>query len=1116
MAEALQGAAPILPPDHAERARILTELDRSLLVEASAGTGKTTSMVGRMVALIREGKCTIDGLAAITFTRKSAAELRARFQLELERGARSEMSGAGERLQRASAQVDRCFIGTVHSFCARLLRERPMEARVDLAFRELEEQDDRRLRGEAWDEFVAEMFAQGDPLLDELNELGLEVQDLSRAFQRFADFPDVDEWPARAVTLPDLGPLLAELNDYAAHMRSLAPTFPAQRGGDKLMGLYERLSRLVRLMDTTRPARIMQVLTEFTKKGAIVQKYWPGKGAQAKQESARWQAFGNKVEPILDLWYQRRYEAILRVLRPAVAVYDRRRQQAAALNFQDLLLKAAALLRDQPAIRSYFRRRFTHLLVDEFQDTDPIQAEVMLLLCASDPRQTDWRKCRPVPGSLFVVGDPKQSIYRFRRADIVTYQQVKELILHPESRGAVISLTANFRTTRELVAWGNEIFDREFPDRADRYSPERRAMQVGRIDAREGELAGVHRLSIEAGGKGNTAAVAHEAEFVARTIRAWLDGAKTVPRASKEVERGVGGACSPGDFLIVTRFKKHLPHYARELQRLSIPHEVTGGSALGQVPELALVRKCLAAVAEPDDPVALVAVLRGELFGLSDAALYAFRHAGGRFDYRARRWPDDLPQETRWEFEAAFSRMQRYASWFRRLPFASALERMARDLGLTMRAAAASGGSVRAGGLMKALELLRAARHELNSLTDLANFLGELLDEDREFDALPLRAHEQPVVRLMNLHQVKGLEAPVVFLSDPTGKARRPAATHIDRSGDTVRGYMAIYAPLRGHTAALLARPTDWNALAEEEDRFQEAEEKRLMYVAATRAGAQLTVVQRQKNNTVNPWSFFDSALANSDVLADPAPPVEPVEVDRERTVDVSVEDYRAAAESIAARWSGVRTATYEVVAAKSISVDASTAPKEHGPAAAAGEYGAAWGTVIHLLLETALRSPGTDLRALAEAALEEQELSSSSTEQALETIQAVMNSEIWRRASSSGSRLVEVPFQLLWHAGLGDASGAELELQPTMQSPARERVVRGVIDLVFQEDPGWVIVDYKTDRVAETSVAELVAHYRTQVRLYAKAWEEITGQRVVETGLFLTRLGRYVVVSDA
>ncbi len=166
---------------------------------------------------------------------------------------------------------------------------------------------------------------------------------------------------------------------------------------------------------------------------------------------------------------------MLRVLNGAVATYDRLRREAGGLNYQDLLLLAARLLRDKPQIRRYFRRRFTHVLVDEFQDTDPVQAEVMLLLTAADPAQTEWRLARPVPGALFVVGDPKQSIYRFRRADIVTYNEVKKII---EQHGEVVVLRANFRSRKAVIDWVNTTFDQFFPAAADVYSPAARRWSV--------------------------------------------------------------------------------------------------------------------------------------------------------------------------------------------------------------------------------------------------------------------------------------------------------------------------------------------------------------------------------------------------------------------------------------------------------------------------------------------------------------------------------------------------------------------------------------------------------------------------------------------------------------
>ncbi|MFH1924617.1 MAG: UvrD-helicase domain-containing protein [Planctomycetota bacterium] len=367
----------VTPPDQKEREAIVSHLDTTMLVEASAGAGKTRSMVDRMIALLREGKCRIETLAAITFTRKAAAELRGRFQVALEKAAREASGTAQERLAEALSHAERVFIGTIHSFCGRLLRERPVEAGIEPSFQELDEATDARLCREAWTRYVAGLIASNDPILAELKELGLQVADLGEAFGTYATYPDVDEWPAADVELPDLGPVQAGLRDYVAHMETVIPPLPDDPGNDKLIPKYKRIVRVARQADLDRPAELMEVLAEFGKAN-VVQKMWPGGKKQALSEKALWDQFtDNTAQPLVELWHQKRYPVILRALGNAVKVYDQLRRDAGGLNYQDLLLLAAALLRDKPPIRQYFRRRFTHLLVDEFQDTDPVQAEII-------------------------------------------------------------------------------------------------------------------------------------------------------------------------------------------------------------------------------------------------------------------------------------------------------------------------------------------------------------------------------------------------------------------------------------------------------------------------------------------------------------------------------------------------------------------------------------------------------------------------------------------------------------------------------------------------------------------------------------------------------------------
>ena len=309
----------------------------------------------------------------------------------------------------------------------------------------------------------------------------------------------------------------------------------------------------------------------------IVQRNWPGGKQQACEELERWDAFrATFAEPLVRSWREKRYERAMRALQPARELYDRLRRERAVLNYQDLLMAAAVLLRDKPRIREYFRQRFTHVLVDEFQDTDPIQAEVMMLLTANDPDETNWKACRPVPGSLFVVGDPKQSIYRFRRADIVTYNQVRAIIL--DSKGKVVTLAVNFRTTKPLVEWVNKEFEPRFPEESSDYSPHYVSLKPAPGNGSQADANVLTPLTVPDAYTKNEEANEYDAHLVAQTIRNALP---SKPSGENDVH--------PGLFMIVTPGRDKLALYGRKLEQLGIPHQVTGGKALRHLPELGLL-----------------------------------------------------------------------------------------------------------------------------------------------------------------------------------------------------------------------------------------------------------------------------------------------------------------------------------------------------------------------------------------------------------------------------------------------------------------------------------------------------------------------------------------------
>ncbi|MFH1116144.1 MAG: UvrD-helicase domain-containing protein [Pseudomonadota bacterium] len=1080
----------IVPPDEDQRNIIRLDLDTTLLVEAAAGTGKTTGMVSRMVNLLAEGKCLVDTLAAVTFTRKAAAELRARFQVDLEKACRDAEPSSHARLRTALDGMERCFIGTIHSFCARMLRERPVEAGVDLDFQEMDDDEDEALRAGAWAAYVNGLYASDDPILEELEELGVEIGQLSRTFQRMGNYLDVDEWPASRVPEPDVTDAREALAELVRHMEQEAATFPESTGTDPLMPKYRIIPMMFRQARRRgRTFEIMEILAQF-KEVKPTLKCWTYGKKQALTELALWDDFRTSTaEPLVKAWREYRYEPLLRAILPAMKIYGEMRRDAGKLNYQDLLIEAAGLLRNGAAsgVRDYFRRRFTHILVDEFQDTDPVQAEVIMLLAAENMDETDWRKCRPVPGSLFVVGDPKQSIYRFRRADIVTYNQVKEII--QRNGGKVVTLSANFRTTRPIIDWVNKTFENEFGNQSADCSPDYVPLAAVREDDSGKELTGIRSIRIPKDFKSSRQSVEYEGALIAATIRYWLDQGFKIPRSPSEIEAGVSEEVQPGDFLIVTPKTGNLHVYSRRLEELGIPHQVTGGKSLNQVRELRLLHTLLTAVTRPDNPPALVAVLRGELFGISDPDLFAFTRSGGRFSFSSP-VPESLDSSTAEQFSDAFKRLNQYALWMTRYPAVCAFERIAQDMGLPARAASSAGGDVQAGSFLKAFELIRGAQRDFWSVADLVEYLGKLVDEDEKHDAVPAVPPQGSVVRLMNLHKVKGLEAPVVFLADPTGKKDYPAELYVDRSADKVRGYAAIECTVTGTGRILLAaHPPRWDEYSEIEERFRKAEELRLLYVAATRAGCGLTVPVRPTYKNRDPWAFFDPHVDKAPSLVNPGigkPPLTQQET-------LSRQDVAAAGEQIAERVRNAAMQTYEVAAAKASSIQRGRFTHT------LGEHGTEWGTVIHLLLETAMSDPDADIRPLAESVIADQGLDLSLTQEATATVESVMGSDLWKRAARSPHRLLEVPFQRLVPGG--------------KDSAATDTILRGVIDLAFEEPDGWVIVDYKSDRVPEGKVQQLVDLYGPQVLGYADAWREITGRHVSEAGLYFTYARTYVTV---
>ncbi|NQT53160.1 PD-(D/E)XK nuclease family protein, partial [bacterium] len=388
--------------------------------------------------------------------------------------------------------------------------------------------------------------------------------------------------------------------------------------------------------------------------------------------------------------------------------------------------------------------------------------------------------------------------------------------------------------------------------------------------------------------------------------------------------------------------------------------------------------------------------------------------------------------------------------------------------------------------------LLRTAYRSMWTAAELLEHLGQLVEQEQAYDGIPARHRRTPVVRLMNLHKVKGLEAPVVFLADPSGESEHAVQLHIDRSGDTARGYLAVFGERRGKGAPpLLAHPPGWDALAEAEGEFEGAEKTRLLYVAATRARDQLVVSQRANSNKSNPWGFFAGHL-DGPPLGDPGEQAPP----KGEVVTLTTHDVQEARARIRTRWAETSRPTCAVGAAKQLSVE--KVPFRPG----AGEHGVEWGELIHRLLQAAMQGATSNLAALARSEIGEE--GRLDADAAVATVRAVMASEVWARAAAAGQTLAEVPFAVALRPD-------DPILEHTAASASVPTLLRGVLDLVFREDDGWVVVDYKTDRVSAARPLDgLVAHYLPQVRTYAEVWARLTDEPVKEMGLYFTHSNTY------
>jgi len=850
--------------DQADREQIVTALDDTLIVEAAAGAGKTTELVRRIVRVIESGRAEVTEIVAVTFTEKAAGELKLRLREALEEARGNSTSGSDERnrLDRALGRLEEAQVSTIHGFCADLLRERPIEARIDPLFTVLTEAQATRIYDEAFHHWLeAQLADPSDGVKRALRRptfggFGAETDGngptdrLRRAGWELLQWRDFDgEWRRppfdRAARIDELVRQLNELAELLESPQSSsdplnADCWAARKLADEIRRIesvaardYDRIEAgLIELSHNRNFKDPRKGNGKNYRAGVLREQVWRA------HESLLHDLLLFETDANADLAAALRHE-----LRGCVSAYELAKSKAGVLDFLDLLLKTRDLLRDNSTVRASFQNRFKRIFVDEFQDTDPLQTEILLLLAADDPALMNWRETRPVAGKLFLVGDPKQSIYRFRRADVGLYRSVYEIL---EASGAKrVTLRTSFRARPNIQRAINAAFAPIMngdghclqaayvplePFRPDR--PEQPSLVALPVP----EPYGYRRISNGAIEKSLPDALGAFIQWLINESGWQVAERPALAKASLAPTAALGFRPGETEHLVPIQarhicvlFRRFISYqedmtrpYVEALEARGIPHLLVGGRSFHNRAEIETLRAALAAIEWPEDELSVFATLRGSLFAISDEELLEYRHKFGHF--HPFRIPEK-PSENLMAIVRALQKLQALHRSRNRVPIATTIAELLQSTRAHVGFALEHGGEQVLANVAHVSDLAR--RYEAEGGISFRGFIDELRQqaESGEVGEAPILEEGSDGVRLMTVHRAKGLEFPVVVLADITAKLRASVAS---RTIDSDRSVCAVR--LAG------CSPADLLEREDEELRRDEAEGARVAYVAATRA----------------------------------------------------------------------------------------------------------------------------------------------------------------------------------------------------------------------------------------------------------------------------------------
>ncbi|ALA58680.1 UvrD-helicase domain-containing protein [Nitrospira moscoviensis] len=1101
-------------PDRRQRDAAETTFDRNIVVIAGAGTGKTTLLVNRLIHLLMKEPepVPITRLVALTFTNKAATEMKVRLRERLwsllrpaaddprsdggavsaqDLRARYHLSPeilAG-RAEAALRDLEKAQIGTLHSFAAHVLRLHPLESGVDPAFQEDDGSRFAEHFAAAWDLWIdrelsrrGSHHAQWRTLLRQvsLEEVRSFAQALCSELVDPARLQDHREVAGDAVVCG----WLSELHDQANRLLQ-AHDGPKRRKVEQMLaaaaGLFGHLAEKGSAALLDRPAEERALLAKEI--GNPVGGWEPADFKEAARLIKTAQACLHVDEQF--------FKQALSLLTPLVTQVRDTFVQGGWLSFDGLLARARRLLLDHPAVRERIKQDYRAILVDEFQDTDPVQYEIILAVAERlGTRAADWKDMALEPGKLFIVGDPKQSIYAFRRADIEAFDRVVEKI--EAEQGSVQTLTTNFRSDAAVLEPVNDVFDRLF-ERRPHVQPANVRLTV-RPNRRQASIdPGVHLQVVGPSDREEPFDSAGATRAEAEALAQWLRD-EVLARPS----------IKPGHVALLFRKLTQADVYLDALRRYGLSYVIEGEKHFYRRQEVIDLINMLRVLDNPHDAIALTGVLRGPLGGLTDREVYDLRQAGC-FDYRKHRRLGGSPLACAEPVRRLYDRLDRLHRDITTLALSDAIQRIFETVPLLDLAAASLHGEQAVANLLK-------AKHTAASLADrphltLSGFVELMiarLDEQPDEAESPLVEESPEAVQVLTIHKAKGLEFPIVILpglhqGQGNGRERSlPAASYDWSSG--------------AYGLSLGDRRTLGSVLIQEKWRLrEEAERRRVLYVGMTRAKELLVLsgglTARSNGDTVlgllqevGEGEVGAAATSALRVGESAIPQRVRSAPERRRPRRAETDEIAGPAIDVAsiAAWWERRTIAWDearrtprhltpTLLGKQAAPEAAPAPpfrKAPGPDA---EVARMAGILAHRILEQwdfaddPVRFDARIATAVAAGlAPEQRALAEGVTESLRELFKDFGRSESYARLRAATILGREIPFLMPW----GGTQNAQ--------------VMDGVIDVLYRLDGQLWIADYKTDTVSAEEAAAHAERYRPQSEVYKAAVTHSLGSEPV------------------